>query len=129
VAVIFRATQGSSALFGLAIALTVVTGILALVPGRQFGGATRRAMGERDLALIRQAIREKRDVSFVYTARDDSTTTRRVTPIELFDVGDMPCLGAFCHLRNGDRTFVLERVGPITLEGPSRPRAPGAQIR
>jgi predicted DNA-binding transcriptional regulator YafY len=121
-AISFRVTQGSNAMFILAVALTVLTGIIALVPERSAPTEPRAAIGERDLGLLEQAIREKRDVSFTYAARDGSTTTRRVTPNDVFDVGDTPCLSAFCHLRNGERTFVLERVGPITLEGPSQPR-------
>ena len=116
------ASRGSNVMLGVAIALTVLTAVLALNPGGRFGASgPRPALDERDLALLRRAIQENRDVSFVYTAKDGSTTSRRVTPGELFDVGDTPCLGAFCHLRNGDRTFVLERVGAVTLEGPSSP--------
>ena len=121
----FNATRGSSAVFALAIALTVLTGIIALSPGRRFGtaiGSRAPAVDERELGLLRQAIQEKRDVSFVYTAKDGSTTSRRVTPTEVFDVGETPCLGAFCHLRNGERTFVLERVGAIKLEGQAQAR-------
>lgn len=128
-AVTFDETRGSGALFGVAIALSVIALLIALSPARLFATAdeARAAVSERDLALLRQAIQEKKDVSFVYTARDGSTTSRRVTPIELFEVGDTPCLGAFCHLRDGERTFVLERVGPVTLEGPVGPREGGSR--
>ena len=123
----FRATRGSNAMFILAIALTVLTGIIALSASKRFGttGPSSPVLEERELALLRQAIQEKRDVSFVYAAKDGSTTSRRVTPTELFDVGDTACLGAYCHLRQGERTFVLERVGQIKLEGPAQPRDSG----
>jgi hypothetical protein len=117
------ATFGSSAMFALALPLTVLTGIIAFTRDR--GSASRPALDERELDVLRQAIREKRDVSFVYRAKDGSTTSRRVTPTEIFDVGDTPCLGAFCHLRNGERTFVLDRVGPIKLEGRSLAKESG----
>jgi predicted DNA-binding transcriptional regulator YafY len=125
----FYATRGSAAMFALAGALTVLTGVLAFSPGRSSGTATgpRPAVDERELGLLRQAIQEKRDVSFVYAAKDGTTTSRRVTPTELFDVGETPCLAAFCHLRNGDRTFVLERVEAIKLEGPSQAGGAGSQ--
>jgi predicted DNA-binding transcriptional regulator YafY len=128
-AVTFRATRGSNAMLGVAITLTLIAVLVALIPARYFetAGAARPALSERDLALLRQAIQEKKDVSFVYRARDGSTTSRRVTPVELFEVGDTPVLGAFCHLRNGERTFVLDRVGPVTLEGPARTRDAGSQ--
>jgi hypothetical protein len=120
--VVLRATPAAGVLLGFAIALTVVTGMIALFPERRRRAGPRPALDQRELGLLRQAIQEKRDVSFTYQSRDGSATTRRVTPVELFEVGDALCLGAFCHLRNGDRTFVLERVGPIELEGPSQPR-------
>jgi predicted DNA-binding transcriptional regulator YafY len=128
-AISFYATRGSSAMFALAIALTILTVILALSPGRRFGTVvgSRPDIDERALGLLRQAIQEKRDVSFVYAAKDGSTTSRRVTPTELFDVGETPCLAAFCHLRNGERPFVLERVGSVQLAGPAQATASAPQ--
>ena len=86
---IFRGTEAGDVMLGGAITLTILAAAIALVSERRLGGALPRpALAEHDLAVLRQAIQENRDVSFVYRARDGSTTSRRVTPVELFDVGE-----------------------------------------
>jgi predicted DNA-binding transcriptional regulator YafY len=43
-------------------------------------------------------------------------TTRLITPIQVMGLADYIYLRAYCHLRNSERTFRLDRIVAITAE-------------
>ncbi len=73
---------------------------------------------EDKLASIEAAIADGRDIEVIYLKSSDQRSQRRLTPIE---VGDMafrkktfPGLRAYCHLRNDERVFRVDRILEMT---------------
>jgi len=60
--------------------------------------------------LLATAIDESQPVRIAYTSGEGVPTARVIEPIEL--EGGM--LVAWCHLRDGERNFVLSRIGAVT---------------
>ncbi|KXA95953.1 hypothetical protein AKJ39_05285, partial [candidate division MSBL1 archaeon SCGC-AAA259J03] len=73
------------------------------------------------LDTIDRAIRENKDISIHYRDRRKRHTSRTITPLELVhnDYDDTTKVIAYCHLRDGKRTFYLERIQNITLRDPT----------
>jgi hypothetical protein len=75
---------------------------------------------DKNVALIKEAISNKRKIHFKYRDKEKNLTERSVTPLKLFihtfgDDGEMLCLEGFCHLRNANRTFALFRMNSLTI--------------
>ncbi len=73
---------------------------------------------EDKLASIEAAIADGRDIEVIYLKASDQRSQRRLTPIE---VGDMafreikfPGLRAYCHHRNEERIFRVDRILELT---------------
>jgi proteasome accessory factor B len=64
---------------------------------------------------ISRAVREGRVVSFGYRAPDGETMTRRVDPSRLLLAGGHWYLQGWCHLREGTRTFLLDRMSGLEV--------------
>lgn len=70
--------------------------------------------------VIADAIRDHRDVEIEYAhpLRDD-TSSRRITPLRLFNADGADYVEAWCHVAEANRTFRLDRVLRCTITGPS----------
>jgi DNA polymerase III subunit epsilon len=63
-----------------------------------------------------EAIYGGRRLSITYVDQGGKRTTRVITPIQVMGLADYIYLRAFCHLRNSERTFRLDRIVEITME-------------
>lgn len=67
------------------------------------------------LALLRQAIEARRKVHIDYCALDDQPSQRTLRPLGCFFWGQTWTLGAWCELRQGFRSFRIDRVQRLTV--------------
>jgi predicted DNA-binding transcriptional regulator YafY len=67
------------------------------------------------LTTLRGAIRSRRKVAFDYTDRSEAITTRTVQPLGVFLWSDVWSLGAWCELRDGFRSFRLDRMRDLAI--------------
>jgi DNA polymerase III epsilon subunit-like protein len=80
-----------------------------------------REMGDPDSLgrlppLITEALAAKRRLQVRYVSAQEVETVREVEPLEIIPQGDYLYLRAFCHLRQDERTFRLDRiVGMVAL--------------
>jgi hypothetical protein len=77
-------------------------------------GAAERAVGPKAIrALLERALEERRQVRLDYFAssRGGAATNRVVDPWSFRD----DLLRGFCHLRSGERTFAVDRIGHAVL--------------
>lgn len=87
----------------------------------------RKADGEM-LGQLRIAIRGRRRVRLVYGDRHEQETDRIVQPLGLFYWGLLWTLGAYCELRQGFRTFRIDRIQRASLLDDSFPTVPGRTL-
>ncbi len=59
---------------------------------------------------IAMALLDGKRLFLAYESREGEQTERWVDPIELSSIGGEPCLVAYCHLREEQRTFLLRRI-------------------
>lgn len=81
---------------------------------------------------LRTAMRDRNKVSLTYRKADDDAqpTTRNVQPLGLYFWGRTWTLGAWCELRQGFRTFRLDRITALAiLPGTTYSRTPDDYIR
>ncbi len=72
----------------------------------------------RHLTVLEQAIAAGATVELrYYTAGRDHVTHRRVDPLRLEWRGEVAYLIAYCHLRQAQRVFRVERIEALTLVG------------
>lgn len=64
---------------------------------------------------LSRAVRDRRIVSFDYRAPDGETMTRRVDPSRLLLANGQWYLQGWCHLREGARTFLLDRMAALEV--------------
>jgi predicted DNA-binding transcriptional regulator YafY len=74
------------------------------------------AQDRERLDQIHEAILAIRRVAFAYTREDGAQTRRTVRPLGLFFWSGIWTLVAWCELRNGFRTFRLDRITDLTIE-------------
>lgn len=60
--------------------------------------------------LITEALAAKRRLQLRYVSSRQEETVREVEPLEVIPQGDYLYLRAFCHLRQDERTFRLDRI-------------------
>jgi DNA polymerase-3 subunit epsilon len=60
--------------------------------------------------LLADALRNGTRLRIVYRTRGADPIDREILPLELQTVGGLLRLMAFCYLRNGPRTFYLDRI-------------------
>lgn len=53
-------------------------------------------------------------LSFVYVDKDNTTSTRTITPYGWYAIGDSVYFNGWCHLRNARRTFLTTSVLEVT---------------
>ncbi|HEY2861364.1 MAG TPA: YafY family protein [Terracidiphilus sp.] len=86
-------------------------------------------MPDRDLALIRRAIRAESKLSMCYVDSGDGETRRIVWPFALgwFDHGLI--LAAWCELRKDYRHFRIDRIRSFTVAADRYPRSRRAMLQ
>ena len=67
--------------------------------------------------LLVEALRNGTRLQIAYRSRGAEPVTREILPLELQTVGGLPRLMAYCYLRNGPRTFYLDRIDAYTPIG------------
>ncbi len=68
-----------------------------------------------DLAVLRQAVREQRRLRFAYTDAAGIPTGRSVRSLALSFYGPIWLLAGWCELREGFRTFRLDRMRDLEV--------------
>jgi len=63
-----------------------------------------------------EAIQSGKRIQIVYVDKDGERTTRSITPMQVIGLSDYIYLQAYCHLRNGERSFRLDRVVSMQVE-------------
>jgi DNA polymerase-3 subunit epsilon len=64
---------------------------------------------------IQEAFSSRRDLEIGYVDRDGRETRRQVTPLSVMTARDYVYLVAYCHLRQQERQFRLDRIVDICL--------------
>jgi DNA polymerase III subunit epsilon len=65
---------------------------------------------------LTEAINSGKRLQITYVDKDGEKTQRWVSPIQVMGLADYIYLRAFCHLRNDERTFRLDRITEIRVE-------------
>lgn len=65
--------------------------------------------------LLAEALRNGSRLRIAYRSRGAEPVDREILPLELQTVRGLPRLMAFCYLRNGPRTFYLDRIDTYAL--------------
>ncbi len=63
---------------------------------------------------LAMALLDGKRLFLAYESSDGEQTERWVDPIELSSIGGEPCLVAYCHLREEQRTFLLRRITRVS---------------
>lgn len=61
------------------------------------------------------ALQQGRTLNITYRTGGGDPIPRKILPLEFQHTGGMPRLIAYCYLRNGQRTFYLDRIGELAL--------------
>ena len=80
------------------------------------------------VGILRTAISGRRKLSFDYQRADGAASARTVWPLGLFYWGESWTLGAWCELREGFRTFRLDRMQNIQETGAPFPDQSGRRL-
>ncbi len=70
-----------------------------------------------DVALLRQAIRQRQIAQFDYRDGDGNRTGRRVRPLAIWNLTDGWMFSAWCELRQDFRTFRFDRMANLAVTG------------
>jgi hypothetical protein len=103
-----------AALRAAGVALDADTSVWTQTDAPALPGTSERAVGPRALrGLLGRAVAEARQVRLTYYAssRGGAATERTVDPWTFMD----DLLRGYCHLREGERTFAVDRIGEATL--------------
>ena len=76
-----------------------------------------RSSATPNLALLRQAIRQRQIARFDYQDGNGNQTGRRVRPLVIWSLTDGWMFSAWCELRQNFRTFRLDRMTNLTITG------------
>ena len=76
-----------------------------------------RGSATPNLALLRQAIRQRQIAQFDYRDGDGNRTERRVRPLVIWNLTDGWMFSAWCELRQDFRTFRFDRLANLTITG------------
>lgn len=66
--------------------------------------------------LVQEALASKKDLLIRYVDQKGTETQRRITPKQILVLRDYIYVSAYCHLRNEDRSFRLDRITEIEIE-------------
>jgi predicted DNA-binding transcriptional regulator YafY len=86
-------------------------------------------MPDRDLALIRKAIRSESKLSMCYIDSGDEETRRIVWPFALGFFDHALILAAWCELRQDYRHFRIDRIRAFTVTAERYPRSRRAMLQ
>lgn len=81
------------------------------------------------IGALRMAISARRKLRFGYQRADGADSARTVWPLGLFFWGESWTLGAWCELRDGFRTFRLDRMQDIEDTGAPFPDQSGRRLQ
>lgn len=81
------------------------------------------------IGRLRIAIAGKEKVQFDYQRADGAASVRTVWPLGLFYWGESWTLGAWCELREGFRTFRLDRMQQVRASGERYPDLSGRRLQ
>ena len=71
---------------------------------------------QQKFELLKEAINEEKKIVIdYYSMSSDQTTERKLAPYNLFFNNGAPYLYAFCHLRNENRIFRIDRIRELKL--------------
>ena len=70
-----------------------------------------------NVALLRQAIRQRQIAQFDYQDGDGNQTERRVRPLVIWNLTDGWMFSAWCELRQDFLTFRFDRIANLTITG------------
>ena len=70
-----------------------------------------------NLALLRQAIRQRQIARFRYKDGDGNASERRVRPLVIWNLTDGWMFSGWCELRQDFRTFRLDRIANLAIPG------------
>jgi DNA polymerase-3 subunit epsilon len=59
---------------------------------------------------LAEAIKSRKRLQLAYVDKNGERSTRQITPIAVQGLSDYIYLRAYCHLRQGERTFRLDRI-------------------
>ena len=76
-----------------------------------------RTSATSNMALLRQAIRQRQIARFDYRDGDGKRTERRVRPLAIWNLADGWMFSAWCELRQDFRTFRFDRMANLTMTG------------
>ena len=77
------------------------------------------------LATLQRAIDRRETLRLTYTAGDGTATERNVRPLWIALHGTCWYLGAYCLLRQAERTFRVDRIGVLAVIGRRARRGSG----
>jgi predicted DNA-binding transcriptional regulator YafY len=97
----------------------------SLIVGRGEGIAA----GEREVALIRAAIRRERKLSIAYRDRAEQSTRRVIWPFALAYFDRARVIAAWCELRGGFRHFRADRIDALEVVEERYPRRRAALLQ
>ena len=80
------------------------------------------------LSNLRTAINQRDKISVEYARGDGEMSQRIIWPLGLFFWGQVWTLGAWCELRNSLRSFRVDRIQSITIEGSRYPISKGCTL-
>ncbi len=87
-----------------------------------FAGGRATGLGEKDIAMIRDAMREERKLEIRYLDLKKHETTRTIWPIVLGYFNSTNLLAGWCELRGGFRHFRVDRLTEVRLLDERYPR-------
>ena len=91
--------------------------------GLMIGPSPDKPMADRELALIRKAIRSESKLYIAYVDSADGETSRTVWPFALGWFDHALILAAWCELRQGYRHFRTDRIRQFTALAERYPRS------
>lgn len=87
------------------------------------------AVGDGELAAIRQAIRSERKLRIAYADERGNATERTVWPVALAFFDRVRVVVAWCELRDGYRHFRCDRIGALETSPERYPRRRAALLK
>ena len=84
-----------------------------------------KAAFRSSLEGLRRAVREQRKARFRYVDKAQAGTERTVQPLGLYYWGQTWTLAAWCELRQGFRSFRLDRIDGLQVTAESFEKTPG----
>jgi len=95
--------------------------VVDFMTGFQYRRAEKECPVESKISIIEQAIKDETDLEITYLKPDDTKSRRVVRPLK---VGEFAYAGktftglrAFCRMRNGERSFRIDRILELKIIG------------